>query len=331
MIAPELFIKRALRATKVTRMEQVQALWSGYGEIARYQIQGAAPAQVILKAISWSHIPPHPRGWQSTHSHQRKIRSYQVEALWYQHWAQRCPDDARVPRLLAVHEDTDITYLLLEDLDQSGYANRHVQLDVSQALTVLHWLACFHSTFLRTPPHNDDWPQGLWQQGTYWHLATRPDEWQAMAPSPLKESAHGLDQALRACPYQTLVHGDAKVANFCFSDDDQQVAAVDFQYVGGGVGVQDVAYFLGSCLTESQLTTHLDYLLEAYFSELSRCLVASGESPDLAESVANAWQDLFAVAWADFHRFILGWSPQHKKNTPFSQALAQQGLAALGN
>jgi Ser/Thr protein kinase RdoA (MazF antagonist) len=57
-----------------------------------------------------------------------------------------------------------------------------------------------------------------------------------------------IDQVLNNCSYQTIVHGDAKLANFCFSKEGA-VSAVDFQYVGGGCGMKDVAYFLGSCLT----------------------------------------------------------------------------------
>lgn len=36
--------------------------------------------------------------------------------------------------------------------------------------------------------------------------------------------------------FQTFVHGDAKLANFCFGSNN--VAAVDFQYVGKGIGVK---------------------------------------------------------------------------------------------
>ena len=53
-----------------------------------------------------------------------------------------------------------------------------------------------------------------------------------------------LDRRLRAARFQTLVHGDAKPANFCFDARRGAVAAVDFQYVGGGCGMKDVAYLL---------------------------------------------------------------------------------------
>ncbi|MEC8483194.1 MAG: hypothetical protein VXY99_05180, partial [Pseudomonadota bacterium] len=104
------------------------------------------------------------------------------------------------------------------------------------------------------------------------------------------------------------------------------VAAVDFQYIGRGIGVQDVVYFLGSCLSEAQLEADIDYLLDIYFSELARCIIARGESPDLAESVTQEWYRLFPVVWADFHRFIMGWCPTHHKNTSFSQRITQIGL-----
>ena len=56
------------------------------------------------------------------------------------------------------------------------------------------------------------------------------------------------------------VHGDAKVDNFCVGTG--AVAAVDFQYVGGGVGVQDVVYLLASCLDAEARRHHAPSLVQ---------------------------------------------------------------------
>jgi hypothetical protein len=326
---PEIFIKRALHATQVFREDSIQSLWSGYGEVVRFSVQGSEIASsVVLKSIQFGEMKSHPRGWQSSFAHQRKVHSYQVEANWYQNWAECCQGSERVARCFASWQQEGQMYLLLEDLDEAGYPRRCSSLELEEVSVVLHWLASFHARFLQ-PARQPSWPEGLWERGTYWHLQTRPDEWQTMVDSPLKQSADKLAEAINQARYQTLVHGDAKLANFCFAEDLSAVAAVDFQYIGRGIGVQDVAYFLGSCLSENKLSQHLEYLLDIYFSELSRCLISIGESPDLAEDVAQEWYDLFPIAWADFHRFIMGWSPTHLKNTPFSQKITEQALTQL--
>ncbi|MEH6453948.1 MAG: choline kinase, partial [Psychromonas sp.] len=43
------------------------------------------------------------------------------------------------------------------------------------------------------------------------------------------------------------------------------------------------------------------------------------------------WRPLYAIAWADFQRFIKGWSPQHWKITPYTEQLKQQALDSLIN
>ena len=53
---------------------------------------------------------------------------------------------------------------------------------------------------------------------------------------------------------------------------DRQVAAVDFQYVGGGCGIKDVAYFIGSCLYEEDCERYEEGLLDWYFSQLKEAL-----------------------------------------------------------
>jgi len=205
----------------------------------------------------------------------------------------------------------------MEDLDASGYSTRHVTLTPDQAKPCLSWLANFHAQFLTVSP------DGLWPVGTYWHLDTRPDELAAMQDGPLKHKAKKLDLLLSEAKYQTIVHGDAKVANFCFTPDSTNVAAVDFQYVGGGCGMKDVAYFFGSCFDEDQCEQHIPQLLDYYFQELGNTVNNSIDATELELE----WRRLFAPAWTDFHRFLAGWMPQHAKIHSYTEKLAHDTLA----
>ncbi|MBJ7539783.1 phosphotransferase [Marinomonas transparens] len=330
-MTPEIFIKRQCKANTVKRHEVIQSLWSGYGEIARYSLTESPVASfVIAKHCSIPLDVEHPRGWQSDHAHQRKVRSYAVEQAWYRSWASRCHVSARVALCYGNFHDEQSgqRLILLEDLDAAGYSNRYDVNNRDHLISCINWLAAFHAGFIHQDPPLD-WPNGLWEKGTYWHLDTRQEEWTVMPEGELKSSASVLSKCLDQARFKTMVHGDAKVANFCFSFVDDQVAAVDFQYVGGGVGVQDLAYLLGSALGEYELEENLSYLLDHYFAELGRALMAEGESQSFAQEVIEEWQGLFVIAWADFHRFIMGWAPTHKKNTPLSNRITEQALAQL--
>lgn len=315
-------ILQATGATDLHLSAKVQRLWSGYGSIDRYRLSGAETASVIVKHVRPPANTAHPRGWNTDHAHQRKLRSYQVESAWYRHWAPRCGERCRIPHSLALEQRDNEFLMVLEDLDSSGYPVRKTRVTPAEMLACLDWLAHFHATFMQAEP------QGLWPTGTYWHLATRPDEWQAMPDGALKQAAPRLDQLLSSSPFQTLVHGDAKLANFCFSAQGAQVAAVDFQYVGGGCGMKDVAYFIGSCLDEQDCGRMETRLLDAYFEALRQALAL--HNPDIdADDVEAAWRPLYAVAWTDFYRFLQGWSPGHWKIHAYSERLAREVLAGL--
>jgi len=217
-------------------------------------------------------------------------------------------------------ETTSGILLIMEDLNASGYTLRlhtgNVTLD--HAKSCLTWLAHFHGEFMGNSPYN------LWSIGTYWHLDTRPEEWEAMKHRELKQNAKAIDSRLKAASFQTIVHGDAKLANFCFHPDGK-VAAVDFQYVGQGCGMKDVAYFISSCYEDDECEKYEEELLNHYFSELE---MAMDKSVDFKE-IRREWMSLYPYAWADFCRFLNGWSPGHWKLHGYSKRLTDKVLSDL--
>lgn len=328
----------------------IQTLWSGYGACFRATLlpsEGAlfnSPVSAVVKCAMTPTSLDHPRGWDGDAGHHRKLRSFAIENSFYEYVQPFTSERCKTPRCIAAARDGDSTLLIMEDLGKLGFTQTTLKLTVAQAEIVLTWLAEFHSCFVNSRPYFQANNIMLWDIGTYWHFKTRQDEYLAMAPSPLKDSAASIDSTLNNAKFQTLLHGDAKVANFCFTPDYQSCAAVDFQYVGFGVGVKDVAYFLGSALSEDDQKQYSEYCLEIYFNALEKALhqqysphsIASGSASKTVSTaplekaeiplLINEWRKLYPIACADFHRFLAGWSPRHWK---IDEALRQQTSIAL--
>ncbi|WP_234369148.1 oxidoreductase family protein [Brumimicrobium mesophilum] len=315
------FLLKTTQAKDCKEIVMIQSLWSGYGKISRIQLDGAAIETVVVKHISLRKANAHPRGWNTDNSHNRKVKSYEVETIWYENYNQRCTVDCRTPKFLGSFSQDQDQWIILEDLD-AQFPAREQHLSLCEVKVCLKWLANFHATFL------NETPKDLWEIGTYWHLATRPDEFAQMQASELKNNAKIIDEILNNCQYQTLVHGDAKVANFCFSNDGHSVAAVDFQYIGGGCGMKDVTYFLGSCLSGNECEKHETELLDFYFGELE---IASRDKINKAEysKLEQEWRRMYQIASADFTRFLLGWMPSHEKLNAYTEKLTKEVLESF--
>ena len=308
-------VAAATGATAAHRVHRIQALWSDWGELVRYRLDGVETRQVVVKYVQPPTTGGNPRGWNGDVASARKLRSYEVERSFYREHVRTLSAHCRTPRSIA----TTDRLLVMEDLGAAGFrplSGGH-RLAPPRLQQVVAWLARFHAHTLDRPP------SGLWERGSYWHLATRPDEWAAMAAGPLREAAPLLDRRLREAAHSAWLHGDAKVANVCVARDE--VALVDFQYVGPGVGLSDLAYLLGSCLDEASLEQHADDWLDRYFVALAAAL----DDAPLASAVEAAWRPLWPVAWADFERFLAGWAPQHRKRTGYSARQTAKALARL--
>jgi hypothetical protein len=306
---------------KVIKLETIQSLWSGYGSLVRVFLSGYEQPSVIIKHINPPVLARHPRGWNSNAGHQRKLTSYEVEAAWYQTFNKRTNHDCRTARLLAFKQMNGGSLLVLEDLSAAGFPLRKSHLSDQEIKGCLSWLAAFHAQFMQEKPRD------LWPVGTYWHLNTRQHEYEAMPASVLKSKASEIDTVLNNCNYQTIVHGDAKYANFCFSVTGK-VAAVDFQYIGGGCGMKDVAYLL-SCIEGGIASKEREAVfLNHYFSILKAKLSVSNPNIEF-NKLEIEWRQLYPVAWADFERFLQGWAPGHWKISNYSEQMVRQALDHL--
>ena len=267
------WIRKATGARRVERIARIQSLWGGHGELFRIALDDTTAI------VKWAR-PPSTTDVSTT----RKRRSYEVEAAFYRTVAPRCDHTCRVPALLASDREGDEWILVLEDLDAAGFGARVDEARGPALDAALRWLASFHARFV------GERFDALWPVGTYWHLDTRRDELANITNPALRAAAPELAQRLAAAKYQTLVHGDHKEANFCFTRDHRDVAAVDFQYTGRACGMVDVAYLFHGRTDDD--AAHLD----TYF----RYLGASAE-------LEAEWRALYPVARRDFERFLAGW------------------------
>ena len=309
-------------AQAITDISLIQGVWGGYGELFRVRLAGGKHSSVVVKLVKTPQPSSHPKGWNSTHSHQRKLHSYQVESYWYLHYANLCNNNCHLPRCLAAQSDKQQILLILEDLSALGYPVVKTEVSLAEAKTCITWLANFHALHLQKKA------TGLWPTGTYWHLATRSDELAALQDLKLKNAAQRIDQILSQSPFQTIVHGDAKLANFCFSKDGKKVAAVDFQYVGSGCGMKDLILFISSCIPPEKCFQLQSTLLDYYFQELTKAVLATRADIDPLQ-LELAWRPLYSIAWADFQRFIKGWSPEHWKINRYTEQLTEKALNSL--
>lgn len=150
-------------------------------------------------------------------------------------------------------------------------------LDFRQVHSSLEWLAKFHSSSWKMLPddlgkfvlpplkemkrreaHPDTTGQKLWLNGGYTYLATRRNEyalleeesyseWSEAFCAPTGDSlpsiADMVADFLTPCgrPFETYIHGDVKSENLFTTESGDKVAFFDFQYVGLGLGVCDLA------------------------------------------------------------------------------------------
>lgn len=310
------FIIKKFNNSEIKNTELIQNLWSNYGVLARVFLDGSDYSTIIVKHIKLDKKENHPRNWNTNASHQRKLKSYQVETNWYKNFNNFRDSFSYFPKLISSEVNETEIILILEDLDSIGFDKRIEYPDDKEIMLCLEWLASFHSKGFFTKEN------GLWEKGTYWHLGTRLDEFQSMEECKLKDSAEFIDKTLDLAKYKTIIHGDAKIANFCFSSDSSIVAAVDFQYIGKGCAMKDLVYFLSSVLDEDSIKIKSTEYIDQYFKLLEQYIKKYNVPIEFGE-LEREWRKLYDYAVADFERFLLGWMPTHYKLNNYTKEITE--------
>jgi hypothetical protein len=237
---------------------------------------------------------------------------------------------------------------LAQDYPVAG--EKRAALTDRQALSALDWLSNFHGFWwsrveeldrseLVLPPLEqvkrvNVSKKSIWLNGGYTYLATRQSEyrnllrdsdseWSEALTRPVGDRNQSIAElvAIFLAPskstktlierYQTLIHGDVKSENLFTNDLGDQVAFYDFQYVGLGLGVCDLAKFFTCSVPLAMLISNEPVpdvlvmddgertLLEKYWSNLQK---VGGREYE--------W-DLFVRHWetalVDWLRFQASW------------------------
>lgn len=309
-----------LNLGNLSSVDIIQTLWSGYGKLVRLNFPTKS---IIVKHVQLPKPSEHPRGWNSDVSHQRKLHSYQVEVNWYENFSQTISERYPIPQGLKSVQKENEWLIVMEDLSSAGFPSIIKNANRGHLEAVLYWLANFHACYMGRRS------ELIWRHGTYWHIETRLDELEALKDKELKKFAKDIDNALEGNRYQTIVHGDAKLANFCFNNEGNKCAALDFQYVGHGCGMKDVALFMSSSVAPEACKEMEAWVLQYYFTALDEALKHYQPHLNSAE-IEKEWRPMFALAWADFQRFIKGWSPNHYKINAYTERLTQRALGIIG-
>ncbi|KAG6018015.1 hypothetical protein E4U54_007811 [Claviceps lovelessii] len=248
-----------------------------------------------------------------------------------------------------------------------------------QVHSALRWLATFHRSYwadarlqlssLILPPLAEaelrrssvnEQRGGIWLNGGYTYLATRQSEyeslkeddsseWSALLCKPVPHFSTTVAE-LAACfltprgrPIETYLHGDVKSENMYSTKSGDEVVFFDFQYVGLGLGVCDLAKFFTCSVPLDMLVGSQEMPSQLTMTESEKALLSLYREHLLQETTGvstptykwDEFQRHWETALVDWCRFQASWG--FWGNTEWLQARVRcilhdpQWQAWLGN
>ena len=227
-------------------------------------------------------------------------------------------------------------------------------LNRAQVRAALDWLAGFHSCSRKLLPSSldgyilppleernrrqrqspdKDVGSGLWLNGGYTYLATRRKEYASLAQDTDSEWSDALCRVSEGCSLsvaemvalfltpcgraiESYIHGDVKSENLFTTTNGDKVAFFDFQYVGLGLGVCDLAK-LFTCSVPLHMLVDGNGSLPAQLSMcdaeralLERYRMSLLQDEESEESELYEWEAFkrhWETALVDWCRFQASW------------------------
>jgi hypothetical protein len=250
----------------------------GLGQVANcYRLSihhDAGVTSVIAKVPSNDDVSRSTAALQ--HLYQREVSFYQLLA----------PSIAtRTPRCYyAERDDNDNFLLLLEDLSPSAVIDQFVGISLGTARAGLASLAGLHGpTHAQRELHDAAWLSGVSEELRPLYSAVLPvlfdqfiERYGARIDDDVRATVLALKDRLGlfsdyASPFPCVTHGDFRTDNLLIDACDGTVAlaVVDWQTVGVGSPLLDVAYFLTTSLTPEDCAREEFELLDYYLAKLN--------------------------------------------------------------
>jgi aminoglycoside phosphotransferase (APT) family kinase protein len=254
-------------------------------------MHGGRMSTTVRLALEWSAGQGPPTLIIKLASHSRRARQVAVQedayATEYRFYTELAPDlPVAVPRCHAAAYDpgTGFYCLVLEDVAVAQLpADGPFSLDRQAASQAIRALARLHAYQPAGGPGRLPWlahrePIIASAQGAALALALTsrflelplPDDSVARACGRLRGAADRDDGAAAATA--CLVHGDFRTENLIWAPDGMTI--LDWQTVGLGPGLADLAYFVGTSVSDEARNGRHDELLDEYLDSIAEAGVA---------------------------------------------------------